>query len=153
MLLLQAATAPPPGWTSADLAASARIALVVFGLPLLIFSILAVLVERRYGPRRLSHLWVASLLLLVGGVAVRSLSSPQLHARLAQTGGLMPVFATGGSYYAICFGFAALAAWRLGRAGRRVRAPLLQTAGALGAALLGAPIGVAIGVAMQGLLW
>lgn len=99
MLALQGTSAG-----AADLAATARVAFLVFVLPLPLFASLAVMVSRRAGWRALLVLWAVVVLGLIGTAAVRTLTSPVLRSRTAPIGGAFGLSLGILLYYGLAFG-------------------------------------------------
>jgi hypothetical protein len=117
---------------------------VGFGLPLVTFAILAILVERRAGPRWLPRLWAVAITLVAAFILLRAGA-----AGAAAVGGARALVLGACLLFGTPFAVAALAAWRVGVHRPKPRPIWLQSVAVVTGSVAGVVIGLVLALATE----
>lgn len=132
-------------WLSVDYAATLRGLAIGFGLPLVAFAALAVLVERRAGPRWLPTLWALAMGVIAAFILLRASASPGAAAIGGSRGLVLGACILFGAPFAV----AALAAWRVGAHRPKPRPIWLQSVAVVAGSVAGVVIGLVLALATE----
>ena len=136
------------GWSSADLAATVRTAVIALLVPPVVFTAIAVGIERRTGRRGVRVLWAAATALVLAYVVVGALLLP-VRTRLAATIGVVPFVVFGGALFTVSFASSAAAIAATGVTSRHPRAKWVRGLAGMAAGSIGMVLVIVGGVLLE----